>query len=191
MELLRQVIGLEYQALALAAGPLASLGAGWGLRQALLHLRDQRAAGYVTRLVAWAEQAIPDRSARYHEVAALLSRRFPMLSGEQMEVLIESEVLGLKTALRAGERFLASGGAGAPSQSADGGRELADGGKQSAVGTPEAARPAGVPTALAAYSTDVGSSGGATAAQAGVAPPAAPSAALEPQAAPAAVGLRM
>lgn len=113
MELLRQVIGLEYQALALAAGPLASMTTGWGLRQVMLHLRDRRAAGYVTRLVAWAEQAIPDRSARYHEVAALLSRRFPMLSGEQMEVLIESEVLGLKTALRAGQRLLASGAAGA------------------------------------------------------------------------------
>jgi len=51
--------------------------------------------------VAWAEQVIPAKSARYGEVAALLSRRFPMLSGEQLEVLIESEVLDLKTALRA------------------------------------------------------------------------------------------
>lgn len=100
MELLRQVVGLEYQALALVAAPLTSGAACWGLRQVMAHLRDQRASAYATRLVAWAEQAIPDKSVRYHEVAALLSRRFPMLSGEQVEVLIESEVLGLKAALR-------------------------------------------------------------------------------------------
>lgn len=100
VELARQVIGLEYEALALAAGPLTTLAVGWLARQVTTHLRDQRAVGYTTRLVAWAAQAIPDKSARYGEVAGLLSRRFPMLSGEQIEVLIESEVLGLKTALR-------------------------------------------------------------------------------------------
>jgi hypothetical protein len=100
VELMRQVIGLEYEALALAAGPLTTLAVGWLARQATTRLRDQRAAGYTARLVAWAAQVIPDKSARYAEVAGLLSRRFPMLSGEQIEVLIESEVLGLKSALR-------------------------------------------------------------------------------------------
>ncbi len=99
-EIVRQIIGLEYEALALIAGPLTTLAAGWVLRQVLAHLGDRRAAGYAARLVAWAEQAIPDKSARYHEVAALLSRRFPALSGEQLEVLIESEVHALKAGLR-------------------------------------------------------------------------------------------
>ncbi len=103
-ELLRQAVGLEYQALAVAAGPLTSLATGWLLRQLALHLRDRRAADCAARLVAWAQQAIPDKGARYTEVAALLSRRFPLLSGEQVEVLIESEVLGLKAALRASTR---------------------------------------------------------------------------------------
>jgi hypothetical protein len=100
VELMRQVIGLEYEALALAAGPLTTLAVGWLARQMTTRLCDQRAAGYTARLVAWAAQVIPDKSARYVEVAGLLSRRFPMLSGEQIEVLIESEVLGLKSALR-------------------------------------------------------------------------------------------
>ena len=100
-ELLHAVIGLEYQAALLAAPPLTTLGVGWVARLVLAHLRDRRAAGYAARLVAWAEQVIPAKSARYGEVAALLARRFPMLSGEQLEVLIESEVLDLKTALRA------------------------------------------------------------------------------------------
>ncbi len=100
-ELLRAVIGLEYQAVLLAAAPLTTLGVGWVARLVLTHMRDRRAAAYAARLVAWAEQVIPAKSARYGEVAALLARRFPMLSGEQLEVLIESEVLDLKTALRA------------------------------------------------------------------------------------------
>ncbi len=100
VELMRQVIGLEYEALALAAGPATALAVGWLARQMTTRLRDQRAAGYTARLVAWAAQVVPDKSARYAEVAGLLSRRFPMLSGEQIEVLIESEVLGLKSALR-------------------------------------------------------------------------------------------
>jgi len=99
-DMVRQALLLEYQALAVAGAPLTSLAVTWVLRQVLLHLRDRRAAAYAARLVAWAEQAIPARSARYAEVAALLSRRFPMFSGEQLEVLIESEVLSLKTALR-------------------------------------------------------------------------------------------
>jgi len=100
-EMVRQALLLEYQALAVVGAPLTSLAVTWVVRQVLLHLRDRRAAAYAARLVAWAEQAIPARSARYAEVAALLSRRFPMFSGEQLEVLIESEVLSLKTALRA------------------------------------------------------------------------------------------
>jgi len=98
-EMVRQALLLEYQALAVVGAPLTSLAVTWVVRQVLLHLRDRRAAAYAARLVAWAEQAIPARSARYAEVAALLSRRFPMFSGEQLEVLIESEVLSLKTAL--------------------------------------------------------------------------------------------
>jgi len=100
-EMVRQALLLEYQALAVVGAPLTSLAVTWVVRQVLLHLRDRRAAAYAARLVAWAEQASPARSARYAEVAALLSRRFPMFSGEQLEVLIESEVLSLKTALRA------------------------------------------------------------------------------------------
>ena len=98
--MVRQALLLEYQALAVAGAPLTSLAVTWVVRQVLLHLRDRRAEACAARLVAWAEQAIPARSARYAEVAALLSRRFPMFSGEQLEVLIESEVLSLKTALR-------------------------------------------------------------------------------------------
>jgi len=98
---LRAVIGLEYQVALLAAAPLTTLLVGWAARQAAGLLRDRRAGACAARLVAWAEQVIPAKSARYGEVAALLSRRFPMLSGEQLEVLIESEVLDLKTALRA------------------------------------------------------------------------------------------
>ena len=99
-DVLGQVIGLEYRALALLAAPVTSAVAGWLLRYVLGHLKDRRVAGYVARLVAWAEQAIPEKSARYGEVAALLSRRFPALTGEQIEVLIESEVRALKAGNR-------------------------------------------------------------------------------------------
>ena len=112
-DVLRAVIGLEYQAALAAAPPLTALVVGWAARQAAAHLRDQRSAACAARLVAWAEQVIPAKSARYGEVAALLSRRFPMLSGEQLEVLIESEVLDLKTALRAAVPAGAIGSAGA------------------------------------------------------------------------------
>src|SRR5262249_7157751 len=95
-EVVRQVIAMEYQVLALVGGPLTSLAIGWAARQVLAHLRDRRAAGYAARLVAWAQQAVPDKSARYHQVAELLARRFPGLTGEQIEVLIESEVHALK-----------------------------------------------------------------------------------------------
>lgn len=99
-EMLRQVVGLEYQALALVGAPLTTLAVGWLLRMLAVRLRDRHITAEASRLVSWAMQAIPDKSLRYGEVAAVLSRRFPMLSGEQIEVLIESEVLGLKTALR-------------------------------------------------------------------------------------------
>ncbi len=95
-EIVRQAIVLEYQVLALAAGPMTSLAIGWALRQLLAHLRDRSMAGYAARLVAWAQQAVPEESARYHQVAELLAQRFPGLSGEQIEVLIESEVHALK-----------------------------------------------------------------------------------------------
>ncbi len=110
-DMVRQALLLEYQALAVVGAPLTSLAVTWVLRQVLLHLRDRRAAAYAARLVAWAEQAIPARSARYAEVAALLSRRFPMFSGEQLEVLIESEVLSLKTALRSAPAVAAAAAA--------------------------------------------------------------------------------
>ncbi len=110
-DIVRQALLLEYQALAVAGAPLTSLAVTWVVRQVLLHLRDRRAAAYAARLVAWAEQAIPARSARYAEVAALLSRRFPMFSGEQLEVLIESEVLSLKTALRSAPAVAAAAAA--------------------------------------------------------------------------------
>lgn len=103
VDLLGQVIGLEYRAVALLAAPLTSLIACWLLRYVLGHLRDRRVAGYAARLVSWAEQSIPTKSARYGEVAALLSRRFPALSGEQIEVLIESEVLALKHVVVSGQ----------------------------------------------------------------------------------------
>lgn len=95
-DLLGQVIGLEYKAVALLAAPLTSLVVGRLLRYLLGHLQDRRVAAYAARLVAWAEQSIPEKSARYAEVAALLSRRFPALTGAQLEVLIESEVRALR-----------------------------------------------------------------------------------------------
>ena len=95
--MLQQILGLEYQVIAMGAAPLTSLVLGWLFRLLGAQARDRGAARYAGRLVAWAQQAIPDKSARYHEVAALLARRFPMLSGEQLEVLIESEVHAIKS----------------------------------------------------------------------------------------------
>jgi hypothetical protein len=93
---MRQVVSAEYGALAAVAGPVTVAVLGWLLRQLLLHLRDAQARAYVARLVAWAEQAIPDKSERYAQVAALLSRRFPALPAGDVQVLIESEVHALK-----------------------------------------------------------------------------------------------
>jgi hypothetical protein len=56
-------------------------------------------AGYAARLVAWAQQAVPEKSARYHQVAELMAQRFPGLTGEEIEVLIESEVHALKAVI--------------------------------------------------------------------------------------------
>ena len=95
--MLQQIVGLEYQVIAMGAAPLTSLVLGWLFRLLSARARERGAASYAGRLVAWAQQAIPDKSARYHEVAALLARRFPMLSGEQLEVLIESEVHAIKS----------------------------------------------------------------------------------------------
>jgi len=151
-ELLRAVIGLEYQAALLAAPPLTTLGVGWVARLVLTHLRDRRAAGYAARLVAWAEQVIPTKSARYGEVAALLARRFPMLSGEQLEVLIESEVLDLKTALRAAvpaSVAATTGVVAAAATTTDSGQGVAASGEAVAAATVAVASGA-VPTAPAA-----------------------------------------
>jgi hypothetical protein len=62
----------------------------------MLHLRDAQARAYVGQLVAWAEQAIPDKSERYAQVATLLSQRYPGLPERDMQVLIESAVHALK-----------------------------------------------------------------------------------------------
>jgi len=147
-DLLRVVIGLEYQAALLAAPPLTTLGVGWVARLVLAHLRDRRAAGYAARLVAWAEQVIPAKSARYGEVAALLARRFPMLSGEQLEVLIESEVLDLKTALRAAAPANAMSATGVVAAVAT----TTDSGKGAAIGS-EAVAAASVVAAGSAQTT--------------------------------------
>ena len=95
-EVMRQLASAEYGALAVAAGPVTAAVVGWLLRQLMLHLRDARARAYVGQLVAWAQQAIPDKSERYARVATLLSQRFPGLPVGDMEVLIESEVHALK-----------------------------------------------------------------------------------------------
>jgi hypothetical protein len=86
----------EYAALALAAGPVTAAVLGWLLRQLVLHLRDAQARAYVGHLVAWAQQAIPEKSERYAQVATLLSQRFPGLPASDVQVLIESEVHALK-----------------------------------------------------------------------------------------------
>jgi hypothetical protein len=86
----------EYGALAVAAGPVTAAVLGWLLRQLMLHLRDAQARAYVGQLVAWAEQAIPDKSERYAQVATLLSQRIPGLPESDVQVLIESEVHALK-----------------------------------------------------------------------------------------------
>src|SRR5947207_7319807 len=93
---MRQLASAEYGALAVAAGPVTAAVLGWLLRQLMLHLGDARARAYVGQLVAWAQQAIPDKSERYARVATLLSQRFPGLPVGDMEVLIESEVHALK-----------------------------------------------------------------------------------------------
>ncbi len=93
-------VKLEVEALTLVGGPLTSIVIGWLLRQLALRLRDKRAVSDAARLVAWAQQTIPDKSARYDEVAGLLSRRYGYLDATGLEVLIESEVLAVKAALR-------------------------------------------------------------------------------------------
>ena len=93
---IRQLVSAEYGVLAVAAGPVTVAVLGWLLRQLLLHLRDAQARAYVGRLVTWAQQAIPDKSERYAQVATLLSQRFPGLPAHDVEVLIESEVHALK-----------------------------------------------------------------------------------------------
>ena len=95
-EVIRQLASAEYGALAVAAGPVTAAVLGWLLRQLMLHLRDAQARAYVGQLVAWAEQAIPDKSERYAQVATLLSQRFPGLPESDVQVLIESEVHALK-----------------------------------------------------------------------------------------------
>ncbi len=114
--MLTRVIDLEYRALLLAGPPLLSAACAGGLRLLAARRRDKGAAAWAARLVAWAEQAVPARSGRYAAVAALLSRRFPVLSGEQIEVLIESEVLALKKAVR--EATPALGGPAIPPRAA-------------------------------------------------------------------------
>jgi hypothetical protein len=86
----------EYGALAVAAGPVTAAVLGWLLRQLVLHLRDAQERAYVGQLVAWAQQAIPEKSERYAQVATLLSQRFPGLPASDVQVLIESEVHALK-----------------------------------------------------------------------------------------------
>ncbi len=160
-DLLRAVIGLEYQAALLAAPPLTTLGVGWVARLVLTHLRDRRAAGYAARLVAWAEQVIPAKSARYGEVAALLARRFPMLSGEQLEVLIESEVLDLKTALRAAVPASAASATGvvAAVATTDSGKGTATGGEApGAASVVAAGATANAPAPLGAALTPIDAS---------------------------------
>src|ERR671925_1561073 len=81
---------------AVGAGPLTAAVLGWLLRQLMLHLRDAQERAYVGQLVAWAQQAIPEKSERYAQVATLLSQRFPGLPASDVQVLIESEVHALK-----------------------------------------------------------------------------------------------
>ena len=95
-EVVRQLASAEYGALAAAAGPVTAAVLGWLLRQLMLHLGDARARAYVGQLVAWAQQAIPEKSERYAQVATLLSQRFPGLAASDVQVLIESEVHALK-----------------------------------------------------------------------------------------------
>ena len=95
-EVIRQLASAEYGALAVAAGPVTAAVLGWLLRQLMLHLRDAQARAYVGQLVAWAQQAIPEKSERYAQVATLLSQRFPGLPASDVQVLIESEVHALK-----------------------------------------------------------------------------------------------
>jgi hypothetical protein len=101
----------EYGALAVAAGPVTAAVLGWLLRQLMLHLRDAQARAYVGQLVAWAQQAIPEKSERYAQVATLLSQRFPGLPASDVQVLIESEVHALKQLLAASGQPSAAGAA--------------------------------------------------------------------------------
>jgi hypothetical protein len=89
----------EYQYLAAAAPGLTTLIVGALLRWLFVCVRGRAIRADVARLVRWAAQTIPATSQRYGEVAALLSKRWPGLSGEQIEVLIQSEVHALKQAL--------------------------------------------------------------------------------------------
>jgi hypothetical protein len=92
-------VGLEYQVAAAVIPPavvaVLALLVDWLRRME----RDKQVGPWVTRLVEWAEQSIPDKSRRYAQVASMLSARFPHLKGHVVEVLIESEVHALKLAL--------------------------------------------------------------------------------------------
>jgi hypothetical protein len=109
-EVIRQLASAEYGALAVVAGPVTAAVLGWLLRQLMLHLRDAQARAYVGQLVAWAQQAIPEKSERYAQVATLLSQRFPGLPASDVQVLIESEVHALKQ-LSAGSSQLSASAA--------------------------------------------------------------------------------
>src|SRR5919197_377900 len=111
---MRQLASAEYGALAVAAGPVTAAVLGWLLRQLMLHLRDAQLRAYVGQLVAWAQQAIPDKSERYAQVTRLLSRRFPGLPASDVQVLIESEVHALKQLSAVSSQLSASAAPPAP-----------------------------------------------------------------------------
>ena len=113
-EVIRQLASAEYGALAVAAGPVTAAVLGWLLRQLMLHLRDAQARAYVGQLVAWAQQAIPEKSERYAQVATLLSQRFPGLPASDVQVLIESEVHALKQLSAGSSQLSASAASPAP-----------------------------------------------------------------------------
>jgi hypothetical protein len=92
-------ISLEYQVVAALIPPAVVAVLAWLVTMLRSVERDKQVGPWVTRLVEWAEQSIPDKSRRYAQVASMLSGRFPHLHSHEVEVLIESEVHALKVAL--------------------------------------------------------------------------------------------
>lgn len=86
--------------LAGATGALAglALGAGWLMRIVGSKLRFDWERGIARRLVAWAETKFEGSAEKRAQVAAALHAKFPILSTDEIDHLIEEAVSDLNSA---------------------------------------------------------------------------------------------